>query len=129
MRVFPMINTTTTETYIAQLATSPFRWGWDFNHWVPWMLHYPLRPSRKICCMLQLELTNPPGSLSRSNTSSNRFRIFYRSPMPSTRNTLINKGATPVSSGRKILVALAERMPYKASSEASSTPLCTLHHH
>jgi hypothetical protein len=42
--------------------------------------------------MLQLQLKNPPGSLSKSNTSTNRFRIFYRSPMPSTNNAMINTG-------------------------------------
>jgi hypothetical protein len=87
-----MFNTTTTEPYIAQPTTTPFRWGWDFNHWVPWMLHYPLRPPRKTRRMLQLELTKPPDSLSGSNTSTNRFRIFYRSPMPSTSSAMINTG-------------------------------------
>jgi hypothetical protein len=92
MRVFPMFNTATTNPYISQLTTTPFRWGWDFNHWVPWMLHYPLRPPRKTRHMLQLELTKPPGSLRRSITSTNRFMIFYRSPMPSTSNSMINTG-------------------------------------
>jgi hypothetical protein len=87
-----MLNTTTTDQYIAQPATTPFRWGWDFNHWVPWMLQYPLRTPRKTPPMLQLKLTNPPGSLSGSNTFSNRFKIFYRSPMPITSRTMINTG-------------------------------------
>jgi hypothetical protein len=56
------------------------------------MLHYPLRTPRKICPMLQLKLTKPPGSLSGSNASANRFMIFYRSPMPSTSNAMINTG-------------------------------------
>jgi hypothetical protein len=34
-----MFNIATIEPYIAPLATTPFRWGWDSNHWVPWMLH------------------------------------------------------------------------------------------
>jgi hypothetical protein len=54
MRVFPMFNTTITNPYIIQLTTYPFKWGWDFNHWVPWMLHYPLWPPRKTHHMLQL---------------------------------------------------------------------------
>ena len=56
------------------------------------MLHYPLWPPRKTHCILQLELTNPPGSLSGSNTSTNRFRIFYKILIPSTSNTMINIG-------------------------------------
>jgi hypothetical protein len=87
-----MFNTVTTEPYIAQPTTTPFRWGWDFNHWVPWMLHYPLRPHRKNHPMLKLKLTKPPGSLNESNTSTNRFRIFCRSPMPSTSSAMINIG-------------------------------------
>jgi hypothetical protein len=35
MRVFPMSNIATTEPCIAQPTTTPFRWGWDSNHWVP----------------------------------------------------------------------------------------------
>ena len=85
-----MFNTITTRPYIAQPATTPFRWGWDFNHWVPWMLHYPLRPPRKTHRMLQLKLTKPPGSMRRSRTSTNTFRIFYRIPMPSIRNAMFN---------------------------------------
>jgi len=92
MRVFHMFIIATINPYIAQPTTTHFKWGWDFNHWVPWMLHYPLRPPRKTHRMLQLELTNPPGSLRGSNTSTNRFRIFYRIPMPRTSNTMINTG-------------------------------------
>jgi hypothetical protein len=92
MRVFPMFSTSTIEPYIYQPVTTPFRWGWDFNHWVTWMLHYPLRPPRQTCRMLQLELTNPPSSLRRSSTSGNRFKIFYRSPMLSTSSAMINMG-------------------------------------
>jgi hypothetical protein len=85
-----MFSTNTTEPYIAQPTTTPFRWGWDFNHWVPWMLHYLLHPIRHTRCMLQMEMTNPPGSLSEFNTSTNRFKIFYRIPMPSKRSAMIN---------------------------------------
>jgi hypothetical protein len=90
MRVFPMFITTRTEPYIAQSTTSPFRWGWDFNHWVPWMLHYPLQPPRKTHPMLKLKPTKLPSSLSGFNTSTNRFRIFCRSPIPSTSIVMIN---------------------------------------
>jgi hypothetical protein len=48
------------------------------------MLHYPLRSPRPTHLLLQLKLTKPPGSLSGSSTSVNRFRISYRSPMTST---------------------------------------------
>jgi hypothetical protein len=90
MRVFPKVQHNYNRAIHSSTDHNPFRWGWDFNHWVPWMLHYPLRPPRKNRRMLQLELKNPLGSLSRSSTSSKKFRIFYRSPMPSTRNAMIN---------------------------------------
>jgi hypothetical protein len=85
-----MLNIATINPYIAQLAIDPFRWGCDSNHLVPWMLHYPLRPPRSTHPLLQLKLTNPPDSLSGSSTSTNRFRILYRSPMPSTSRAMKN---------------------------------------
>jgi hypothetical protein len=85
-----MFNTTTIEPYIAQPNTTYFRWGWDFNNWVPWMLHYPFRPPRKTHPMLTLKPKNLPSSLIRYSTSTNRFRIFHRSPMLSTSNSMIN---------------------------------------
>jgi hypothetical protein len=56
------------------------------------MLHFPLRSPRLTHLLLQLKLTKPPGSLSGSSTSTNRFRISYRSPMTSTNNAMINIG-------------------------------------
>jgi hypothetical protein len=87
-----MFNTITTNPYKAQPATTPFRWGWDFNHWVPCMLHCPLHPHRKSRPMYKLNPTKPPSSLNESITSSNRLRIFCKSPMPSTRSSMINAG-------------------------------------
>jgi hypothetical protein len=56
------------------------------------MLHFPLRSPRPTHLLLQLKLTKPPSSLRRSITSSNRFRISYKSPMTSTNNAMINIG-------------------------------------
>jgi hypothetical protein len=56
------------------------------------MLHFPLRSPRLTHILLQLKLTKPPDSLSRSNTSANKFRISYISPMTSTNNAMINIG-------------------------------------
>ena len=56
------------------------------------MLHFSLRSPRPSHLLLQLKLTKPPGSLSRSSTFANRFRISYISPMTSTNNTMINVG-------------------------------------
>jgi hypothetical protein len=56
------------------------------------MLHYPLWSPRPTHILLQLKIKNPPGSLSGSNTSVNRFRISYISPMTSTRSAMINIG-------------------------------------
>jgi hypothetical protein len=56
------------------------------------MLHFPLLSPPLIHLLLQLKLTKPPSSLSGSNTSANRFRMSYRSPMASTNNVMINIG-------------------------------------
>jgi hypothetical protein len=56
------------------------------------MLHFPLQSPQPTHLLLQLKLTKPPISLRGSNTSANRFRISYRSPMTSTSNTMINIG-------------------------------------
>jgi hypothetical protein len=56
------------------------------------MLHFPLRSPRLTHLLLQLKLTKPPGSLSGSITSSNRFMISYISPMTSTSSAMINIG-------------------------------------
>jgi hypothetical protein len=56
------------------------------------MLHFPLQSPRPTHLLLQLKLTKPPGSLRGSNTSANRFKISYRSPMTSTNNAMINIG-------------------------------------
>jgi hypothetical protein len=90
MRVLPMFNTVTIDPYITQPTTTPFRWGCDFNHWVPWMFHYPLHPQKHNHSMRKPKLKKPPGSLNESNASPNRFRIFCRSPIPSTRSAMIN---------------------------------------
>jgi hypothetical protein len=87
-----MFRTITTKPYIVQPAISPFRWGQDFNHWIPWMLHYPLRPHMQNCPILKPNPTNPPRSLKKSSTSTNRFGIFFRSPIPSISNDMINIG-------------------------------------
>jgi hypothetical protein len=86
-----MFTTTITYSYIDQPMTSPFKWGWDFSHWVPWMLHYPLRSLRQTRPMLKIKLTKLPSSLSRSSTYDNIFRIFQRIPMPSTRSAMTNR--------------------------------------
>jgi hypothetical protein len=85
-----MSNIATTEPCIAQLATTPFRWGWDSNHWAPWMLHYPWRTPRPNRPLVHQKLKKPLSSLRGSSTSANRFRIFYRSPMPSINTAMIN---------------------------------------
>jgi hypothetical protein len=80
-----MSSIATTEPCIAQLDTTPFRWGWDSNQWI---FHYLWRPPQPTHLLLHQKLTKPPGSLS----GYTRFRIFYRSRMPSTSNVMINPG-------------------------------------
>jgi len=92
MRVFPMFNISLTKPCITQLATAPSRWGWDSNHWAPWMLRYPCWPPQPNSPLIHKKLTKPPSSLRRSSTSANRFRIFFRILMPSTSSAMINIG-------------------------------------
>jgi hypothetical protein len=54
------------------------------------MLHFPLQSPRLTHLLFQLKLTKPLGSLSGSNTSTNRFMISYKSLMRSTNNNMIN---------------------------------------
>jgi hypothetical protein len=54
------------------------------------MLHFPLRSPQPTHLLLQLKLTKPPSSLRGSRTSTNRFKISYRSPMTNTNNAIIN---------------------------------------
>jgi hypothetical protein len=54
------------------------------------MLHYPLRSPGLTHLLLQLKMKKPPSSLRGSNTSTNRFRISYRSLMTSTSSAMIN---------------------------------------
>jgi hypothetical protein len=73
----------TTEPYIAQPTTTPFRLGWDSNHWVPWMLHYLLRPPCPIHHLLHLKLTKPPDSVARSGSvGSVIFQKFSEAKCP-----------------------------------------------
>jgi hypothetical protein len=127
MRVFPMFNTTTVEPYISPPTITPFRWGWDFNHWLPWMFHYPLWLPKKTRRMLQ-KLTKKPDSLRKSITSANGFVIFYKSPMQSTSNVMINTGChTSFRWGTKFGCTCRKTL-YKASLEDFCTPFWTLHH-
>jgi hypothetical protein len=54
------------------------------------MLHHPLQSPPPTHILLQLKLTKPSISLSRSITSIKSFRISYKSPMKSTSNAMIN---------------------------------------
>jgi hypothetical protein len=56
------------------------------------MLHFPMRSPQLNHPLLQLKMKKPPDSLSGSNTSANRFKISYRSPMTSTNNAMIKIG-------------------------------------
>ena len=56
------------------------------------MLHFPLWSPRLTHLLIQLKLTKPPVSLSGSNTSTNRFKISYKSLMTSTSSSMINIG-------------------------------------
>jgi hypothetical protein len=51
--------------------------------------NHSFRLHRKNHPMLKLNPTNPLGSLNKSNTSTNKFRICCRIPVPSTRNAMI----------------------------------------
>jgi hypothetical protein len=68
----------------------PFRWVWDFNHWVPLMLHYTLHPQRKNHPMLNMRKPKPLSLLNELRTSGDRSMIFYRNPMLSANSAMIN---------------------------------------
>jgi hypothetical protein len=90
MSVSPIFNKVTTWLSIALLAISHFRSGWDSNPWVPLMLHYLLQPNKQTLTMFSLRPKKPPDSLSGFNTSNNKSMIFFRNPMLSTSNAMIN---------------------------------------
>jgi hypothetical protein len=90
MRVFPMFNTTTLGLSIAPPTIAHFRWEWESNPWVPWMLHYLLQPHIQILPMFILRPKKPPDSLSGFNTSTKRSIIFWRNLMLSTITSMIN---------------------------------------
>jgi hypothetical protein len=87
-----MFNIVATWLSIAPLVVAHFKWGWDSNPWVPLMLHYLLPPHRHTLPMFSLRSTEPPDSLSGFSTSANRSMRFYRNPMISTSNAMINIG-------------------------------------
>jgi hypothetical protein len=129
MRVSPMFNTTTIDPFIARPTTVPFRWGWDFNHWVPLMSHYPLHPHRKNHPMLNLRLTKPPSLLNGFNTSDNRSMIFYRNPMLSTNNAMINTGCHTSFRWETRSGCICRKSTLQDPIRSLSTSLWTLHHH
>jgi hypothetical protein len=92
MIFFPMFNTTTIRLSIAPLSIAHFRCGWDSNPWVSLMLHYLLQPHRHNIPMFSLRPIKPLESLSRFNTSTNRSMRFFRYPVLSTSNAMINIG-------------------------------------
>jgi hypothetical protein len=57
------------------------------------MLHFLFPPHRHTLPMISLRSKNPPNSLSRFNTSSNRSRRFFRNLMLSTSIAMINTGS------------------------------------
>jgi hypothetical protein len=56
------------------------------------MLHYLLQPHRQTLPMFILRPKNPLDTLSRFITSANRSMRFYKNPILSTSNTMINTG-------------------------------------
>jgi hypothetical protein len=87
-----MFNTVTIGLSIALSIIAHFRWGWDSNPWVPWMFHYLLPPQNNTLPMFNLRPKNPLVSLSGFITYTNRSRRFFRNPMLSTSNIMINIG-------------------------------------
>jgi hypothetical protein len=56
------------------------------------MLHFPFQSPQSTHLLLQLKLKKPPSSSSGSSTSSNRFKISYKSPITSTNSAMTNIG-------------------------------------
>jgi len=87
----PYVQISYNKSIHSSTGHNPFQVGLNFNHWVPWMLHYPLHPQRKNHPMLKLKTSKTSSSLNKSSTSD-RLNIFCRSPMPNTSITMINIG-------------------------------------
>jgi hypothetical protein len=85
-----MSRIATTKPCITQPDHNPFQVGLGFQPLGPIDVALPLAVTSTDPLLLQLKLKKPPGSLRGSNTSTNRFRISYGSPMTSTRNAMIN---------------------------------------
>lgn len=79
-----------TKLSIAQLATSPFRWGWDSNQYVPLMWSYHLQLLNQIQLMSSLKLTRITNSLSTFSTSTNNSMTYWIEAIPSMSNIIIN---------------------------------------
>lgn len=78
------------ELSITQLSTTPFRWAWDFNHWVPLMLHFPLQLHRKKLYMFNLNLKKLPSLMNEFNISMRRSMIYYKKLILSANDAMIN---------------------------------------
>jgi hypothetical protein len=70
---------------------NPFQVGLGFQPLGPMDVALPLAATQEDSSHAQTEVEKDTWFIEQiSNTSSNRFRIFYRSPMPSTSNAMIN---------------------------------------
>ena len=129
IKTSPMSCATTIELSIAQLITTPFRWGWDSSHYVPLMWPYHLQLLKKILFMSSLKLTRLTTSLTAFNTSTSRSTIYWTERMLSTRSVMINIGCHTSSRWATILVTFVEGMPLWALPQDSLAPIWTLCHH
>lgn len=90
MKASLMSNNATINPSIAQLTTTPFRWGWDSSHYVPVMWPYNLKLLRQIRLMSNVNMTVLTTSLSVFSTSSIRSITYWIKAMTNTICVMIN---------------------------------------
>jgi len=92
MKSSPNSSTATKEFSIAQLATTPFRWGWYSSHYVPLMCPYHLQLLTQIRLTSNPKMIEIPTSLNTLRTSSNMSMTYWIEQMLSTNNIMISIG-------------------------------------
>ena len=112
------------------MAISALKWAWDFNHYVPLMLHFILQLDRKHLPMFSSKLINPSSLLSAFSTYTNMFMTSWRKAMLNTNNDMISI-EFPISFKwvTKFGCIYKKKMPYWSPSEAHATLIWALQYH
>jgi hypothetical protein len=88
--ILPYVQYSYNQALHSSTSHNPFQVGLGFQPLGPIDVSLRLAVTLPTHLLFQLKLTKPHGSLRGSSTSTNRFKISYRSPMTSTNNAMIN---------------------------------------